>query len=167
MLKVNLESLTHAKVGKRHAVIFDLGDMEIGELHLAYLKGELEFTRVPDGILMEGILKTEVETECIRCLEPFFEPVSIQFEDTIGLPGSETTPERPIRVLEEGWVDLTPLLREYIWLGLPLKPICDLRCQGLCAQCGGHIARGECVCSDEPDIDPRWEVLRTLLEEEG
>ncbi len=167
MVRINLQPLTHAKVGKRHTVVLDLGSLEIGELRLAYLKGELEFTRVTDGILMEGTLKTEVETECIRCLEPFFEPILIACEDTISLPGTEITPERPVRVSDDGWVDLTPLIREYLWLGMPISPVCSPDCGGLCAQCGGHIARGECVCTDEEPIDPRWEALRSLLDEES
>lgn len=166
MVNVNIESLAHAPIGRRHLVVLDLGSLNIGELHLAYLKGELEFTRVTDGILVEGVLETEVETACTRCLEPFFEPVPIELEDTIGLPGQELTSERPVRVGENGWANLDPLLREYIWLSLPLNPVCSTECPGLCPQCGGNLARGECVCPDEEPIDPRWEVLRSLLDEE-
>jgi len=76
------------------------------------------------------------------------------------------SPERPVRVTEEGWVDLAPLVREYLWLGLPANPVCSPTCAGLCPRCGGNIDRGECSCGDKVPIDPRWAVLQTLLDGE-
>jgi uncharacterized protein len=165
MVRLNLTTLAHATVGRRQVVNIDVGDTEIGELHLAYLKGELQFTRVAGGILVEGRLHTEVETSCTRCLETFFEPIHIDLEDTIRLPGEEVTPEHPVRVAEGGWVNLDPLIRQYTWLELPINPVCSPNCEGLCPECGGNLNAGECVCEDTESIDPRWEALRPLLEE--
>ncbi|MGC9400295.1 MAG: YceD family protein [Anaerolineae bacterium] len=165
MIKLNLTALAHARVGRRQIVDIDVGDLEVGELHLAYLKGELHLTRVAEGILAEGTLRAEVETTCTRCLEPFFEPISIELEDLINLPGVALTPECPVRIAEGGWVDLTPLIRQYAWLELPLNPLCSPDCQGLCPECGGNLNRDECVCQETEPIDPRWEALRPLLEE--
>lgn len=166
MIKLNLTTLAHAQVGRRQTVDIDVGDLEVGELHLAYLKGKLQFTRVAEGILVEGILHAEVEATCTRCLETFFEPIQIELEDIINLPGVALTSEHPVRLSDGGWVDLTPLIRQYAWLELPINPICSSDCQGICPDCGGNLNRGECVCEDTEPIDPRWEALRPLLEEE-
>lgn len=163
MINLNLSKLTHAVPGRQTTVTLDLGELEIGDLSLSYLRGELEFTRVVDGILVVGTLETEIQTLCTRCLSPLKLPVTLTLEDTIGLPNAEITSERPVRVNEEGWADLTPLIREYAWLALPMNPLCSTDCKGLCPVCGGNRNLGECVCEETEEIDPRWEALRDLL----
>ena len=162
MIKVNLSALTHAKVGTRSSTVLDLGHVVVSDIELAFLRGTLEFTRVDNGILVQGILDSAVKTECIRCLTPFFSPIQIELEDVISLPGSELTSEQPVRVHEDGWVDFSPLIRQYAWVNLPLNPVCSPDCQGLCPVCGGNRNLGECHCDTEPSIDPRWSVLKEL-----
>jgi uncharacterized protein len=163
MINLNLSKLTHAVPGRQARATLDLGELDVGDLSLSYLRGKLEFTRVVDGILVEGTLETEIQTLCTRCLSPLKLPVTLTLEDTIGLPNAEITSERPVRVNEEGWADLTPLIREYAWLALPLNPLCSTDCEGLCPVCGGNRNLGECVCEETEEIDPRWEALRDLL----
>ncbi|MBN2393659.1 MAG: DUF177 domain-containing protein [Anaerolineae bacterium] len=164
MIKVNLFALIHAKPGAREAIVLETGSVVIDDLDIEYLKGTLHFTRVAYGILITGTLDAKVKIECIRCLTPFYESVVIELEDTISLPGADLTPERPVRVAEDGWVDLSPLVRENTWVAVPVKPICSPDCQGICPDCGGNINLGECTCDKTAPIDPRWGVLQTLLE---
>lgn len=164
MIKVDLSTLIHAKAGCQETVVLDLGNITVDDLDLGYLKGELHFTRVAYGILVEGVLTASVKTECTRCLIPFYAPVVIEPEDTISLPGKELTPERPVRVAEDGWTDLSPLIREYAWIELPVNAVCMPDCQGICPKCGGNLNLGECTCDDLPPIDPRWEALKVLVE---
>lgn len=164
MIKVNLSSVTHAKSGYQYFVDLDLGHLQLDELDLAYLKGQLSFIRVADGILMQGSLNTEVNTECSRCLTSYYAPITINLDDVISLVGAELTQERPVRVTENGWADLTPLVREYSWLELPANSLCSSDCQGICLECGGNHNLGECTCGEGDKIDPRWEVLRALMD---
>ncbi len=165
MVRLNLISLIHAKVGQQETITLDLGTLQIDDLHLAYLRGELQLTRVADGVLVAGNLDTSVQTECTRCLETFFEPVVLELEGVIGLPSVDVTAERPVRMSKDGWADFSPLIREYAWLGLLINPICAPDCRGLCPQCGGNLNRGECACEVVEPLDPRWETLRSLLDE--
>ena len=166
MIKLNLSTLAHARVGRDQTVELDIDDtVSLGDGELRDLRGILQLTRVAGGVLIQGELTAEVSTECTRCLTPFFEPVAIEVEDTIGLPGASLTPERPVRIHEDGWVDLTPLVREYAWLGLPSSPLCSSGCKGLCPECGGNRNTGECTCTDPPPIDPRWAALQYLAPE--
>ena len=164
MIKVNLSTLIHTKAGARETVTLNFGKITVDDLELRYLKGELHFTRVDHGIMVEGSLNAEVQTECTRCLQPFYSPVIIEPEDIISLPGRDLTPERPVRIAEDGWTDLSPLIREYAWMGLPVNAICKSDCQGICPKCGGNVNLGECTCDDLPPIDPRWAALQALLE---
>lgn len=164
MIRLNLSTLTHARVGTQESVDLDIDQVTVGELELIHLKGQLDFIRVADGILVQGELAAEAKTECTRCLTPIYVPIAIELEDTIGLPGAELTPERPVHVDEDGWVNLAPLVREYAWLGLPVNPLCSPDCKGICPRCGGNRNLGECVCEDVIDTDPRWDALRELMD---
>ena len=165
MIKVNLSSLAHARVGRHESVDLEIDQVIVGDLELSDLRGTLQFTRVAEGILVEGELDAKAKTECTRCLIPFFEPISIELEDIISLPGAALTLERPVRVHDDGWVDLSPLVREYAWLGMPGSPVCKPDCQGICPECGGNRNLGECECEDVERIDPRWQALRELVDE--
>jgi len=167
MMKLTLSALAHARVGKQQAVDLDIDSVHVGDVELQRLRGSLQFTRVAEGILVLGDLEAEAKTECTRCLVPFLQPIRIELEDIIGLPGASLTPERPVRVNEDGWVDLAPLIREYVWLSLPVNPLCSTTCQGLCPECGGNRNTGECTCEANLAVDPRWEALRQLLDNPG
>ena len=162
MIKLILSSIAHAKVGAQESVDLDVEHVVVGDLELIQVQGNLQLTRVAEGVSIHGKLDTQARTECTRCLTPFFQPVTIELEDIISLPGAELTQERPVRVNKDGWADLTPLVREYTWLGLPVGPICSRDCKGICPECGGNRNLGECTCGEEVHIDPRWEALRDL-----
>lgn len=166
MIKVDLSTLVHARPGEREVVVIDLDEFSLDDLEFKFLKGELSFTRVEDGILADGVLHTAIRVECTRCLTPFDQPVTLKLEDIINFPGADRTPERPVRVTGDGWADLSPLIREYAWVNLPVSPTCSPDCKGICPRCGKNINLGECTCRDEEEIDPRWEALRELLPEE-
>lgn len=165
MIRLNLSALTHARVGKQESIDLNIDCVVVNDLELINLNGKLDFIRIVDGILVQGGVQAEAKTECTRCLNPYYEPIIIEMEDVIGLPGSEITPERPVRVDEDGWVNLAPLVREYAWLGLPVRPLCSPDCKGICPECGGDRNLGECTCEDVISIDPRWEALRALVDE--
>ena len=58
-------------------------------------------------------------------------------------------------------IDLGQLITEQFQLALPMKPLCDKACKGLCPQCGTNLNTGSCDCRQEW-IDPRLEVLKKL-----
>ena len=62
---------------------------------------------------------------------------------------------------ENDQIDLGQLMREQFYLAVPMKPLCDAACQGLCPVCGTNLNRGTCECRRDWD-DPRFAVLKTL-----
>ncbi len=47
------------------------------------------------------------------------------------------------RLDASGLLDLEPALRDAIVLELPLSPLCEDGCQGLCVECGVRLADAE------------------------
>ncbi|TAK17286.1 MAG: DUF177 domain-containing protein [Acidobacteria bacterium] len=62
-------------------------------------------------------------------------------------------------------IDLGQMMREQFYLALPMKPLCQPDCKGLCPVCGKNRNRETCSC-ESTWVDPRFEVLRNLKKNE-
>ncbi len=58
--------------------------------------------------------------------------------------------------------DIGQVIVEQISLNLPVKPLCNDDCLGLCVRCGKNLNDGICGCRDE-SIDIRFEKLKESL----
>lgn len=161
MLEFDLSPLLGVRPGEQMAFGLDEGPRRLEDISVTYLRGSLSFTRVQGGILVEGTVETQVEVQCVRCLEPFLLDASLEIEETIGLPGGPR-PGVTYAVNAEGLFDAEPLLREQAWVEVPIKPLCREDCQGLCPECGQNLNLGRCSCR-AGEVDPRMAVLAALL----
>ena len=125
-----------------------------------------------DQFRLAGGLQTRVELPCSRCLEPYETPIDAAF-DLRYQPRSTNTGEGEREVqdddlttsfYENDEIDLGQLIREQIYLSLPMKPLCRENCLGLCPVCGTNLNKGACSCKRNWD-DPRLAVLNTLKTE--
>jgi uncharacterized protein len=87
---------------------------------------DLTAQKLADAILVQGQVRVVLACECSRCLRPF--SMELDWPDwTAHLPLSG---EDSLK-LDDGAVDLTPLLREDTLLGFPQHPLCEPGCRGL------------------------------------
>jgi uncharacterized protein len=123
-----------------------------------------------DRFRLEGTVRTVLELPCSRCLEPYRLPVDAAL-DLRYLPVSERSSEDETEVSEEDvdisfyqddQIDLSELLREQFYLVLPMKPLCQEECRGLCPQCGVNRNTGTCDCGPGWE-DPRLAALKGLI----
>ena len=120
-------------------------------------------------ILVRGSLSGQMELACSRCLESFPAPAAIDF-DLLLVPGPPTAAAADEELSPSDLdldyytgesVDLESLLREQIILMMPLKPLCDETCKGLCPRCGANLNRETCTCSTDTVNSP-FAVLAKL-----
>ena len=125
-----------------------------------------------DKFRLVGTVTTELELACSRCLDPFRLAVDAPF-DIRYLPFSAAASESEREVEEEDMetsyyrddqIDLNELLREQFYLALPMKPLCEENCKGLCPQCGTNLNMGTCDCAPAWE-DPRLAGLRAFKKE--
>ena len=154
----------------------DLALKEIEGMTLtAPVRGKLYASNTGCVLLLEGAMDTEVELVCYRCGVTYRQPVHAELQEDFVLQPAQA-PGQGVRVEEEeapesrlfvaGTLDLNldELLRQSILVGLPLKPLCDEACAGLCPRCGQPLREGPCACPSEEE-DPRLAVLQRLLEQ--
>ena len=133
-------------------------------------KGVARLVRTEEGVWVEGDFGSTAEAECSRCLVPFGLWISMRVDEMF-LPTIDIQTGRRIRVSEDedqhfaidrnNVLDLTEAVRQYTVAAMPLQPLCQDYCSGLCPQCGTNLNENECACA--PAIDPRWEPLRQFL----
>ena len=124
-------------------------------------------THTNPGAYLEGRADARFEVECSRCLRMFETPVHADFAEqyyaSIGVVNGEPLDEAPVdskTIGSDFTIDLTPLLREELFLVMPFAPLHSEDCKGLCSQCG--IDRNTAICACEKPIDPRLAVLKGL-----
>ena len=127
---------------------------------------ELRLESVAEGILATGDFTVIAKGECIRCLEPIELELERNFQELYSYKANTEDPDEleEDQLLMDGDVmDLEAPIRDAIVLSLPINPVCDEDCQGLCPNCGQKW-------SELPDehaheqIDARWSGLKGLFE---
>lgn len=120
-----------------------------------------------------GEATAAVQLTCSRCLKPFRSPIRSLFQLRylpLGELGKAAEQELSAGDLDVAFfqgnaLDLTHLVREQIFLALPMQPQCRETCKGLCPRCGQDWNEGSCPCAtDEPD--PRLSVLQAWSQQE-
>ncbi len=162
-LRFNFGFLLEAPIGTIREVQLDYPSVQVvQDLTLTPLTGDFLATRISEGIYLSGKLRSEIEQQCVRCLEDAIVPLVMQIDELYYYPPGEA-PEGAYVVGENGYIDLAPLVRELALLDLPMQPLCKVDCQGLCMECGQNLNLGDCGCVTD-DIDPRLAILRQLLD---
>jgi uncharacterized protein len=117
----------------------------------------LHLERVSDGIVARGEIDARWQGLCSRCLQPVAGATAVHVDELF----EEAAVEGETYRLDHDVVDLEPLVRDVLMLELPLAPLCDAECRGLCPNCGTDRNTSTCDC-ELASADPRWAGLRSL-----
>lgn len=134
---------------------------------------DLRLESVMEGVLVTGTARATLSGECGRCLEPVTDELEVDLQELFlytedrprGKPASGSgqvagaDDEEPKMV--EDLLDLEPTLRDALVLEMPLTPLCNEDCGGLCVGCGARLDDVEPDHSHE-QADPRWAALAQL-----
>ena len=151
----------------------DLDDPVVAGPMAVHLEGSVR--RIDGGFHVDGRMSVRGTVRCSRCTAPIpwesVEAFGYEMRPPAEAPTDEEVEltEGELEVvfldgpdLDDPVLDLGELAVQQILLALPMKPLCDERCAGLCAGCGANLAAGErCTCGEEA-IDPRWAPLQAL-----
>jgi uncharacterized protein len=120
---------------------------EPGIQALGPVQYDLHLQLVSHELVARGTVSARLNLQCARCAQWFeqeiTEPDFLEVVPVLDLDAS---------------VDLTPLLREAIFLALSANPVCRPQCRGLCSHCGADLNEGPCRCPPGAG-DRRWSAL--------
>ncbi|MEV6768050.1 DUF177 domain-containing protein [Nocardia sp. NPDC051030] len=135
----------------------------------AQVEMELTLQSVSEGVLVIGSVTAPIEGECSRCLESFTDAIELQITELFAYPDSateQTTEEDEVHRLVDDTVDLEPVVIDAVGLELPMQPLCEPDCAGLCPECGVRMAIAESGHGHEI-LDPRWAGLANFAATDG
>jgi len=154
------------------AVGVPLIGVQVGDI----IEVDARLEAVTEGILLSAEIYAVATGECIRCLDP----VELEIVRTIqelylyeddgskkkghqkkAAPIEEDGEEDDRLYLDGVIMDLEPPIRDAIVLDLPVNPLCDPECLGLCPDCGQKWASLPDDHAHEV-IDARWAGLDGL-----
>jgi uncharacterized protein len=163
-LRLNVGFITHQSVG--YSREFPLESLSLHlppDLDLTDFSGTARVTRTAQGLLLQARLSGFVQASCVRCLSEFAQPLATEFTELYAFSQNSVT-ESGLLMPENGKIDLEPIVREEMYLAIPISPLCSPNCKGLCPVCGENLNEKACNHQDEPG-DPRLSVLKSLLDE--
>ena len=128
-------------------------------------------------IYIKATIRSKAHFSCDRCLKKFDQDLvgdlKLYFEvlsqGSSGHLADENGDDNDsIRIFrpEMRTIDLTNDIRDTLLLTIPMKVLCSLDCKGICSGCGVDLNIASCVCVHD-DVDPRWEGLKKLLDQDS
>ena len=97
-----------------------------------------------DDIVVSGHIESGFGFSCGRCLDEFERPYRADFQQVFNA--------------DENEIDVSPDIKEVVYVDLPLIPICRDDCKGLCPTCGKNRNVVACGCVQTHE-NPKWNDL--------
>ncbi|MCK4911997.1 MAG: DUF177 domain-containing protein [Thermodesulfovibrionales bacterium] len=126
---------------------------------------------VAGEFLVKGNVSASMELTCGRCLKEFKKDLALAidlvYSRTNEAEGEGKDHEVTAGELNTGFItgdelDLAEVVSEQLMLSMPMRPLCEEGCKGICPKCGADLNEKECGCETR-SIDPRFQVLKEYL----
>ena len=144
-----------------------VADTAVGETATA--DADVTLSAVDGGVEVSGQVSAPFTGTCRRCGRPLAGEVVTDVRE-VYRPRSarERDGEEDEETYELGadHLDLAPMVRDAILLDLPIAPLCQDECRGLCDRCGADLNVDPCDCIIER-VDDRWAALDVLRQPPG
>lgn len=140
------------------------------------IEADIRVESVTEGVLLSADIYAVAHGECIRCLDPVEQIVErkiqelYRYEPTNDRGRKKRSEDADIDLEDEDELQMDgdlmnleiPII-DAIILALPVNPLCDEECMGLCPQCG---EKWESLPDDHQheEVDARWAGLAPLLD---
>jgi uncharacterized protein len=155
-------------------------DREFGEEELSLVGSDVATLKAPahcicqvsvagGTVRVSGQVTARLLLSCSRCLREYEKGVTEQFDlsyvpDPRVSEGEEISlgyQELTLGFYRQERLDLGGVFSEQILLQIPMKPVCQGECKGLCSHCGIDLNEGSCDCNPV-SLDPRLAPLAAL-----
>jgi uncharacterized protein len=122
-------------------------------------------------VIVTGAFSASVRFECDRCLEEFTLPLDTDFRMDLELADDSAPDEEEMDhfchdaemdmdILDSSEIDTDDILRQQLYLAVPMKKLCSEGCRGICGKCGANLNVEECRCP--PETSSPFAVLGRL-----
>lgn len=146
---------------------FDVFSSKLGDFPI--VKSEPFIVAITSTDDKQLLIKTKVnltmEIPCDRCLETVSVDFDFDVEKEVDMSLSDE--ERiegldELSYIDDFNLDVDMLIRNELFVHMPVKVLCREDCKGICRKCGANLNNGTCGC-DVTELDPRMAVIRDIF----
>jgi uncharacterized protein len=127
----------------------------------------IKVIHVADKFLLDGKVKGNIMVRCDRCLDPFHWELESGFHVFLvsTTPGKDQAEvellneDMEVDFIDGETIDLDEIIKEQVYLSLPMKLICRDACLGLCPVCGANLNVQRCQCNQQ-SMKPAFQKLK-------
>lgn len=160
--RLNVGFIVNNDVGFSTDFPFEFEKIIISEdLVLHNFLGNANIGRTPQGLLLTGQFEASLKLECARCLREFEQTIHWDITELFAFTEKSIT-DSGLLLPDDAQIDLSPMMRDYALLEVPIRPICKPDCKGLCSTCGQDLNKKDCGHRTDSDDSP-FSVLKELL----
>ena len=169
-MRFNVARLLKGTVGIQKSYTVDTPSGSGEDTLVNRVKGSLRLMRTDAGVWVSGALDVSSVATCSRCLEESTVELRFQMDD-VYYPTVAVNTGAILRLPEDAEssciidgqhvLNIYEAVRQYTAVGLPMNPLCDPSCAGLCSHCGTNLNQESCSC-ETWEIDSRWLPLVSL-----
>lgn len=129
----------------------------------------ISISKAGSRYLLNGRLSGRLRIRCDRCLEPYKRDLDSDFSLYLAADPLYTD-QSEIELLEEDMsvefitgdeLCVDDIVREQVYLSLPMKCLCRTDCAGLCPYCGSNLNVKECGCTQRKG-HPAFSKLKNI-----
>jgi uncharacterized protein len=172
---VKLDLKTIGQEPKEYQLVLDPGwwerEGDRGAVHAldTPLTFQATIYRAGGKFVLEGRLQGALRLSCDRCLDTYRFEMKSNFRLFLAMPAPQKT-EEEIELSDEDMmtdfitgeeIDVEEIIREQVFLSMPMKSVCRPTCAGLCPKCGANLNLGPCGCQGEP-VPSGFEKLKHI-----
>lgn len=136
--------------------------------------GSLKLTNTGSLLVLDGKISTDVKFPCSRCLMDFSMPIEAPIEEQFQIEKVNDaaviipleSEDEATELVKNNVLDVDELIRQNLLPVLPIQPLCQPECAGLCPTCGENLNVRKCGCPPA-DLESPFQALADLLEEEN
>jgi uncharacterized protein len=159
--RINVGFIVHEEIGYDHEFPFEVSKIVIDDLELRNVEGSVHVGRTQQGLVVQGSFEGDTTIQCVRCLKDFSHHLNWDITELYAFH-NKPVDEMGLILPESAQIDLAPILREYALLEVPIKPLHDPECKGLCIECGQDLNIADCGHNQDVDDSP-FAALKKLL----
>jgi uncharacterized protein len=168
-MKINIEQLPEGGLEIKTNESIPLGGGADAQSVDAEL--DLKVEQFAGEVFIQGEVKASLNLECGRCLKMFGHIYTFDINLTYMQEEDKDSSDKDHEVTSEelntdfivgSEIDLGHVVEEQILLGVPMRPLCNDNCAGICPKCGIDLNEKKCDC-ESGSVDPRFKVLEEYL----
>ncbi len=152
--------------GDPSCFVFENCDFKVNDS--VKIKGRL--TLAGELVSFRGEIAALIILTCARCLKYFNSliktTIQVDFLPNEKKPGEEEielqTSDLDYYYYDNVNISLFEPVRDQLIISIPIKPLCNVNCSGLCPFCGQNLNEKKCKCPDDIKVDPRLAPLEKL-----